>query len=196
MGAPLVLDPRNYIPPQVTETWGETQFNDCTWCSGFGLVDIWVTGAVTRDRNWRPLSQARLKARREDFREASGDLTGGSTLHDLARGVAQYWPSLPPLRHSLDGDTSLSFDELWKRLMEADSALLMGNPSRISNQSSFLRTAQNSDDYDHAVLCVRAREDAGLIMDPLRPPASKPRWVPKSELRQYMSRFKTSDGSP
>jgi hypothetical protein len=196
MAASLSHDPNDYVPPQVTETWGEQQFNDCTWASGYALVDIWTTGAVTRDRNWRPFGQARLKGEREALREASGDLLGGSTLDDLARGIAAYWPDLPRLRRSTNGGGVGDFAAMWEALMGDESVLLQGNPSRIPNQQSFLRTAQGNDDYDHSILVVRSREDAGLVMDPLRPWTAKPRWVPKAELRQFASRFRTAQGEP
>jgi len=197
MAASLSLDPLRYIPPQVTETWGESQFIDCTWCSGYGLVDIWVTGAVTRNGDWRPFGQARLKAEREALREASGDLTGGSTLGDLARGIEAYWPDLPHLRNTPDGTETGDWHEMWGGLLSDRSVLLQGNPSLIPNEHSFLRTAQGSDDYDHSILVVRARGGGdGLVMDPLRPWTSKPRWVPETELHAFASRFKTSGGLP
>jgi len=196
----LILDPDKYIPPQITETWGESQYIDCTWAAGYGAVDIWTTGAVTRDINWRPYGQARLKAEREALREASGDLTGGSTLMDLARGVEAYWPQLPALRTSTPGDpggVSWSYQELHAKCADGWSALLQGNPSRIQNQSSFLRTAQNNDDYDHSVLGVRVRANGDwLVMDPLRPWTSKPRWVPSNEIEAFLTRFTTSTGNP
>lgn len=194
-GPPLSLDPDRYIPPQITETFGETQFTDCLWCSGFGLVDIWTTGAVTRDRNWRPLNQVRLKARREEFRDASNDQVGGSNLDDLARGVKVFWPDLPKLLNTDDGSASDTWDTLWPKLQGHYSIVLIGNPKGINNPNSFLRTAQGNDDYDHAILLVRALTDKALIMDPLRPPSSKPRWVPKAEVRQFASKF-TNAGVP
>ena len=198
--AKMIVNPLDYQCPQINETWGETQFNDCTWAAGLGLVDIWTTGAVTRTPDWRPMNNARIKAQREGLREASGDLTGGSTLDDLARGVAAYWPTLPPLRTSTAGfgHADFTFDQLVAELQDDQSALIMGNPSKIPNQSSFLRTAQNNDDYDHSVLALKARksDDAFLIMDPLRPFGSKPRWVPKREIKLFMSRFQTPTGIP
>ncbi len=193
---PMSDDPMLYTPPQVNETWGETQFNDCTWASGLALVDVWTLGAVTRDRNWRPFTRARMKAEREALREASGDLTGGSSLEDLARGIAKRYPSLPRLRRSTNGTADFDFEFMWQALKKDCSVLLQGNPSRIPNQKSFLRTAQDSDDYDHSILVIRATDAHGLVMDPLRPVRSKARWVPKSELRQFASRFKTAAGLP
>ncbi len=192
----LSLDPDLYTPPHITEVWGETQFVDCTWASGYGLIDIWTTGAATRDRDWWPYGQRRLKATREALRDASGDLVGGSTLEDLARGVAVYWPQLPALRRTTDGSADLDFAGMWAALTERSSVLLQGNPSRITNMRSFLRTAQGDDDYDHSILVIRARQDAALVDDPLRPARSRPRWVPREELRQFASRFHTPAGLP
>lgn len=195
MGPPTQLDPDRYTPPVITETWGETQFTDCIFASGLGVVAMWTTGAVIMAANWRPLKQAALKERREALREASGDLVGGANLRDLARGIKRYWPDLPAFRNTDDGSATDTWDTLWPLLQGSYSIVLCGNPSGIANPNAFLRTAQGDDDYDHAILVIRALSDKALVMDPLRPPSSKPRWIGKQELRQFARKF-TVNGRP
>jgi hypothetical protein len=71
----LPLDPSIYSPPQITET-DEPHYTDCTWCAGLGLVACWTTGEAVLDLHWRPLSEVRLRARREALRAADANRIG------------------------------------------------------------------------------------------------------------------------
>ncbi len=99
------------------------------------------------------------KRLRERIRVLSGDTEGGASLEDLARGIARRFPELPPLpRTTAPSDPPvLSFDELWVRLEHGHCAVLDGNPVKVADPKSPLRSMQVKDDYDHAVFVHTAR---------------------------------------
>jgi hypothetical protein len=90
----------------------------------------------------------------------------------------------------------LSFDELWASLEHGHCPVLDGNPAKVADKSSPLRSMQAKDDYDHAVFIHTARGERAFVMDPLGRGRYQGQWVPKADLRQFASRFATAAGSP
>jgi hypothetical protein len=186
-----------YRTPFITET-DEPAFTDCQFASGLMLVAEWTDGEAILDRYGNTLDVTGLKRLRERVRVLSGDTVGGASLEDLARGVARRFRDLPPLPRTtapLD-PLRLSFDELWARLQAVHCAVLDGNPSRVTDARSPLRSMQRKDDYDHAVFVHAARGERAFVMDPLGRGRYHGAWVPKEDLRQFASRFTTPSGSP
>jgi len=186
-----------YRSPFIAET-NEPTFTDCQFASGLMLVAEWTDGEAIHDRHGNTLDAVGLKRLRERIRVLSGDAEGGASLEDLARGIARRFPDLPPLpRTTAPVDPlRLSFDELWSKLKAGHCAVLNGNPGRVTDRSSPLRSMQDSDDYDHAVFVHAAGKDRAFVMDPLGRGSYEGRWVPKVDLRQFASRFSTASGSP
>jgi hypothetical protein len=186
-----------YRTPFITET-NEPRFTDCQFCAGLMLVADWTDGEAIADRHGNTLDAAGLKALRERIRTLSGDTEGGASLDTLALGIARRFPDLPPLpRTTASGDPLvLTFDELWAKLQGGHCAVLDGNPIRVEDPSSPLRSMQANDDYDHAVFLHAARQDAAFVMDPLGRGTYQGRWVLKDDLRQLASRFVTPSGAP
>jgi hypothetical protein len=186
-----------YRSPFITET-DELTFTDCQFASGLMLVAEWTDGEAIHDRYGNTLDATGLKRLRERIRVLSGDTLGGASLEDLARGIARRFLDLPPLpRTTAPVDPlRLSFDELWAKLQAGHCAVLDGNPSRVSDPRSPLRSMQAKDDYDHAVFVHAARVERAFVMDPLGRGRYQGEWVAKADLRQFASRFTTSPGSP
>jgi len=90
----------------------------------------------------------------------------------------------------------LSFDELWAKLQVGHCAVLDGNPVKIQDLKSPLRSIQAKDDYDHAVFIHTARGERAFVMDPLGRGRYQGQWVSKVDLRQFASQFTTASGSP
>jgi hypothetical protein len=186
-----------YRSPFITET-DAPALSDCQFASGVMLVAEWTSGEAIHDRHGNTLDAKGLKRLRERIRAISGDTEGGASLEDLARGIARRFPDLPPLpRTTAAADPlRLSFDQLWAMLQAGHCAVLDGNPKRVADMSSPLRSMQAKDDYDHAVFVHTARGDRALVMDPLGHGRYQGQWVPKADLRQFASRFTTATGSP
>ena len=186
-----------YRSPFITET-NEPALIDCQICAGLMLVAEWTAGEAILDRHGNTLDAVGLKRLRERIRVLSGDTDGGASLEDLARGIARRFPDLPSLpRTTAPVDPlRLSFDELWARLEHGHCAVLDGNPSKVQDPSSPLRSMQAKDDYDHAVFVHTARGERAFVMDPLGRGRYQGQWVPKADLRQFASRFTTASGSP
>jgi hypothetical protein len=186
-----------YRSPFITET-NEPAFTDCQFCAGLMLVAEWTAGEAIHDRHGNTLDEAGLKRLRERIRALSGDTEGGASLEDLARGIARRFPGLPPLpRTTASTDPlRLSFDELWTKLQADHCAVLDGNPVRVEDPKSPLRSKQAKDDYDHAVFVHAAKGEQGFVMDPLGRGRYEGQWVSKADLRQFASRFTTASGSP
>jgi len=186
-----------YRAPFVTET-DEPALTDCQFASGLMLIAEWTDGEAICDRHGNTLDAVGLKRLRERIRFLSGDIEGGANLEDLARGIARRFPGLPALpRTTAPVDPlGLSFDELWARLQAGHCAVLDGNPIRVADPRSPLRSLQAKDDYDHAVFMHAARGERAFVMDPLGCGSYQGQWVPKTDLRQFASRFVTSSGSP
>jgi hypothetical protein len=162
------------------------------------VVADWTDGEALHDPNGNTLDAKGLRALRERIRVLSGDTEGGASLDTLALGIAKCYPDLPPLpRTTAPGDPLvLTFDELWTKLQDGYCAVLNGNPSKVVDASSPLRSMQADDGYDHAIFLHTARQDAAFVMDPLGRGAYQGRWVAKDDLRQFASRFVTPSGSP
>jgi hypothetical protein len=186
-----------YRSPFITET-NEPAFTDCQFAAGLMLVAEWTAGEAIHDRHGNTLDPAGLKRLRERIRVLSGDARGGASLEDLARGIARRFPDLPPLRRTTDpvDPLLLSFDELWAKLQASHCAVLDGNPIKVSDTKSPLRSMQANDDFDHAVFVHIARGERAFVMDPLGRGGYQGAWVPQVDLRQFASRFRTSSGSP
>jgi hypothetical protein len=162
------------------------------------LVAEWTTGEAIHNRYGNALDAMGLKCLRGRIRVLSADTVGGASLEDLARGIARRFPDLPPLPRTtapLD-PLRLSFDELWARLQGGHCAVLDGNPVKVTDPRSPLRSMQAKDDYDHAVFVHAARGERAFVMDPLGRGRYQGQWVPKVDLRQFASRFTTASGSP
>ena len=186
-----------YRAPFITET-DEPTFTDCQFASGLMLVAEWTDGAAIRDRHGNTLDAPGLKRLRERLRVLSGDTEGGASLEDLVRGIARRFPDLPPLPRTTAQvePLRLSFDELWAKLKAGHCAVLDGNPIRVTDPKSPLRSMQAKDDYDHAVFVHTAKGERALVMDPLGRGRYQGQWVQKADLRQFASRFTTVTGSP
>ena len=143
------------------------------------LVAEWTDGEAICDRHGNTLDAAGLKRLRERIRVLSGDTEGSASLEDLARGVARRFPDLPPLpRTTSEVDPlRLTFDELWARLQARHCAVLDGNPVKVTDRSSPLRSMQAKDDYDHAVFIHAARGERAFVMDPLGRGRYEGQWV-------------------
>ena len=115
-----------------------------------------------------------------------------------AHGIARRFPDLPPVpRPTAPVDPlRLTFDELWPKLQAGHCAVLDGNPSKVEDPSSPLRSMQAKDDYDHAIFIHTARGERAFVMDPLGRGRYQGQWVSKVDLRQFASRFTTASGSP
>jgi hypothetical protein len=81
-------------------------------------------------------------------------------------------------------------------LQAGHCAVLDGNPKRVADMSSPLRSMQAKDDYDHAVFIHTARGERAFVMDPLGRGRYHGQWVPRIDLRQFASAFSTASGSP
>ena len=186
-----------YRTPFITET-DEPRFTDCQFCAGLMLVADWTDGEAIHDDHGNTLDAPGLKALRERIRFLSGDTEGGASLNDLALGIAKRYPDLPPLPRTVapTDPLRLTFDELWAKLQADHCAVVNGNPIKVKDPSSPLRSMQGNDDYDHAVFLHLARADKAFVMDPLGQGGYRGRWVPKDDLRQFASRFVTDSGSP
>jgi hypothetical protein len=186
-----------YRSPFITET-DEPAFTDCQFAAGLMLVAEWTAGEAIHDRHGNTLDPTGLKRLREHIRVLSGDTEAGASLEDLARGIARRFPDLPDLpRTTAPVDAlRLSFDQLWARLQAGHCAVLDGNPSKVADASSPLRSMQAKDDYDHAVFVHTAKGERGFVMDPLGRGRYQGQWVPKADLRQFASQFTSASGSP
>ena len=186
-----------YRSPFITET-DEPKFTDCQFASGLMLVAEWTSGDAVHDRHGNTLDAVGLKRLRERIWVLSGDTVGGASLEDLARGIARRFPELPPLPRTTAPVNPLrpSFNELWAKLKAGHCAVLDGNPVRVADPKSPLRSMQAKDDYDHAVFVHAARGERAFVMDPLGRGRYQGQWVSKVDLRQFASRFTTPSGSP
>ena len=157
-----------YRTPFITET-DEPAFTDCQFASGLMLVAEWTDGEAICDRHGNTLDAAGMRRLRERIRVLSGDTEGGASLEDLARGIARRFPGLPALpRTTAPVDPlRLTFDELWAKMQHGHCAVLNGNPVKVSDRSSPLRSMQAKDDYDHAVFVHTAKGERAFVMDPL-----------------------------
>jgi hypothetical protein len=186
-----------YRTPFITET-DEPAFTDCQFAAGLMLVAEWTAGEAILDRHGNTLDSVGIRYLRERIRVLSGDTEGGASLEDLAQGIARRFPDLPPLHRTTApvDPLRLSFDELWATLQAGHCAVLDGNPVKVTDRSSPLRSMQPKDDYDHAVFVHTARGDRAFVMDPLGRGRYQGAWVPKADLRHFASRFMTISGSP
>jgi hypothetical protein len=186
-----------YRTPFITET-DEPAFTDCQFASGLMLVAEWTDGEAIHDRHGNTLDAKGLKRLRERIRVLSGDTVGGASLEDLARGIARRFPDLPPIPRTTApiDPLRLCFDELWARLQSGYCAVLDGNPIKVRDALTPLRSMQAKDDYDHAVFVHAAGAERAYVMDPLDRGRYQGQWVPKVDLRQFASRFATAAGSP
>jgi len=186
-----------YRSPFITET-NEPAFTDCQFASGLMLVAEWTAGEAIHDRHGNTLDAVGLKRLRERIRVLSGDIVGGASLEDLARGIARHFPERPPLPRTTAPvhPLRLSFDQLWVQLKAGHCGVLNGNPVKVQDPKSPLRSMQAKDDYDHAVFVHAVRGERAFVMDPLGRGRDQGQWVPRVDLRQFVSRFTTSSGSP
>ena len=89
-----------------------------------------------------------------------------------------------------------SDDEVWARLGDGCCGVLDGNPIKVKDPASPLRSMQADDDYDHAIFLHTAGPDRAFVMDPLGRGSYDGSWVPKDDLRQFASRFTSTSGTP
>jgi hypothetical protein len=185
-----------YRSPFITETDGPA-FIDCQFASGLMLVAEWTNGEAIHDRHGNTLDAKGLRRLRERIRVLSGDTVAGASLEDLARGISRRFPDLPALpRMTATVDPlRLTFDELWAKLQAGHCSVLNGNPVKVTDPRSPLRSMQANDDYDHAVFVHAARGERAFVMDPLGHGRYQGQWVPKVDLRQFASRFTSSSGT-
>jgi len=186
-----------YRTPFITET-NEPKFTDCQYCAGLMLVAEWTDGEAIHDEHGNTLDAPGLRVLRERIRTLSGDLEGGATLEALALGIARQYPDLPALPRTTAQTNPLkaSFDEAWARLQAGSPAVLNGNPSRVKDAKSPLRSMQANDDYDHAIFLHSAQPDRAFVMDPLGRGSYEGQWVAREDLRQFASRYTAANGSP
>jgi hypothetical protein len=123
---------------------------------------------------------------------------GGASLEDLAHGIARRFPDLPPLPRTTAPVDPLrrSFDGLWSKLQAGHCAVLDGNPAKVSEPKSPLRSMQGNDDYDTPSSSTPHGVSGSSSWTPSGGAANQGQWVPKADLRQFAARFATSWGSP
>ena len=145
------------------------------------LVAEWTAGEAIHDRHGNTLDAVGLKRLRERIRVLSGDTEGGASLEDLARGIARRFPELPflPRTTASVDPLPLTFEDLWARLQGGHCAVLDGNPVKVTDPESPLRSMQAKDDYEHAVFVHTARGERAFVMDPLGRGSYQGQWVPK-----------------
>jgi hypothetical protein len=148
--------------------------------------------AVDRKRGHpRPAWQHARCERIEALRvSASSPATPGGAIQ-TSHGIARRFLHCLPAPDDGPSTLRLSFDELWARLEHGRCAVLDGNPIKVTDPGSPLRSMQAKDAYDHAVFIHTAKGDRAFVMDPLGRGRYDGRWVPKADLRQFASRFTT-----
>jgi hypothetical protein len=188
----LTLDPLEYRPPFCTEA-DEPVIEDCVSASTLMLTATETLGECLLDEHWQ---QKDLKHLRERMRNTlgPGKQHGGLTLNDADEMRRNVWPDLPQLRRwdAPNGtNLDLSFDELWDKLRNGCAALVIGNPIRVSDRSSPLRTKQTNDDYRHCVFVLFAEQARCWLMDPLGHGDYEGEWLPIQHLRAFAGEFGT-----
>ena len=197
----MPVDPLKYIPPYVSEINREVDgdLDDCALSAGIALAAVWTGGEILFKQDGTPrnvidMREARVKAL------GPGKKAGGLTLPDVNQFLHWFDETLPdlpyyPFQKPYDGTLRLSFDQFWEKLQGPYAAILLGNPSRVKNPASRLRTKQGNDDYGHAIFVWKARNGKATVYDALT--RNKPDWqgerIPKEELAQFASAFGQPD---
>lgn len=162
----------DYTPRHVSQ-----RRDNCVWAAGQMLLDKWTHGDVRVD-------QGRL-------RRMARDRKGGSTLVDLARGVAR--TTGIKLRFSPGFGDSMAWWQLLDRLEHDGGAVLLGEygrlPDHYTRWSPRFAARRNS---GHAVYVERYDRARGRVwlMDPLDSGDHPGEWIGVDALR----RFATVDG--
>ena len=156
-----------YVPQRVWQ-----MKKNCVWAAGAMLVDKWTHGGIR-------VSQSVL-------RRASNDKKGGSSLYDLARGVA----AVTGIRMSFSpgyGDT-MAWWQLLDRLDHGGGAVLIGEYARLpAHFTRWGRAFANRRNSSHAVYVQTYNRAAGKVwlMDPLAEGHYPGEWINVEDLRRF-----------
>lgn len=145
---------------------------DCTWDSGVEFCRLTHDKAI-------PATHAEGDA----LRKASGDLTGGSNIGDLRRGIRArygYWAPLP----------IIGFSALWTALKPGTAAVVQGSMAAFG-PSHRLSRFDPTFDGGHAVLVMRLDgNDRVWWCDPEGPATGyNGEWVSRAELSSFVKAF-------
>jgi hypothetical protein len=156
-----------YVPHRVWQ-----MKKNCVWAAGAMLLDKWTRGGVR-------VSQSVL-------RRASSDKKGGSSLRDLARGVA----AVTGIRVRFSpgyGDT-MSWWQLLDRLEHSGGAVLIGDYGRLpAHFTRWSMSFANRRDSSHAVYVQSYDRVHGKVwlMDPLADGHYPGEWIDVEDLHRY-----------
>lgn len=158
-----------YIPQRVWQ-----MKSNCVWAAGEMLLDKWTHGG--------------LRVRQSVLRKASHDKKGGSSLYDLARGIAR--ATGLRLRYSPSYGDSMSWWQLLDRLDHGGGAVLIGEYSRLpSHYTRWEQAFARRRDSSHAVYIQSYDRVHGRVwlMDPLADGDFQGEWIPVETLHRFAS---------
>lgn len=158
-----------YIPHRVWQ-----MKSNCVWAAGEMLLDKWTHGGV--------------RVRQSVLRRASSDKKGGSSLYDLARGIARVTGIR--LRYSPSYGDSMTWWQLLDRLDHGGGAVLIGEYGRLPShytrwEPAFARRRNSS----HAVYIQSYDRVRGRVwlMDPLADGDFQGEWIAVETLHRFAS---------
>lgn len=193
----MPAEARDFIPTYVSEIIKETDgdLDDCMVCAAISLADAWTLGEfLTRSdgdkRNVINLREKRAKAL------GPSKAVGGLTLADAERYLQAIDPDIPnlPRYPGHGGSQRYTFEEFWDLISDGHAAILLGNPSRVKDPRSPLRTKQGNDDYPHAIFVYRGRPTVARVYDALT--RHGPDWRGEDVEREDLRQFSTAFGTP
>ena len=192
-----------YVPRFYSEVVKEVGSpDDCIICASLELYDAATLGeGVTRDDGTLINTIVLRELRDEAGLRANGPLR----LDDAARYLAFVSRKVgmePPF--DLDyypghgGSLRVTWDGFQSRIRNGHVAVLLGNPIGVKDATSPLRTAQNNDDYAHAIAVMDGRADDARVFDALRrrQPGYTGQRVKWADLLQFTSAKGWAFGSP
>ncbi len=148
--------------------------SNCVWAAGEMLLDKWTHGGV--------------RVRQSVLRRASSDKKGGSSLYDLARGIARVTGIR--LRYSPSYGDSMTWWQLLDRLDHGGGAVLIGEYGRLPShytrwEPAFARRRNSS----HAVYIQSYDRVRGRVwlMDPLADGDFQGEWIAVETLHRFAS---------
>jgi hypothetical protein len=156
-----------YIPHRV---W-QMKFN-CVWAAGEMLLDKWTHG--------------RVRIRQSVLRRASHDKKGGSSLYDLARGIARLTGRR--LSFSPGHGDSMTWWQLLDRIDRGGGAVLIGEYRRLpAHYTRWDRSFARRRDSSHAVYIQSYDRARGRVwlMDPLADGAFPGEWISVGALYRF-----------
>lgn len=191
----MTATPAKYVPRFYSEVVKEVGSpDDCVICASLELYDAATMGeGVTRDDG----TSMNTIALRELRDEAGLTPDGPLRLSDAAKylryvstraGMSppfelDYYPGHP------GGTLRLTWQQFVDRIRNGSVAVLLGNPIGVKDPTSPLRTAQNSDDYGHAIAVMDGTATTARVFDALRykDPTYRGARVKWEDLEQFTS---------